>query len=452
MLQNHLNLLEKTIETHDLIPPGAKILVAISGGPDSVYMAFLLYTLGFKISLAHVNYGLRNLDSENDEALVKSYSKRWKVPIYIHKENPNSRMLDFGESLQQSARFIRYQFFEGLIKSQSYDNCALAHHADDQAESILISLIKGNSDRVLHGMPIKRGPFIRPLIDFRKKDILAGLEEAGLNFGHDISNDGNDYLRNKIRNQVIPLLSELNPSITQQLLDRERLYQAQKDQLDAEMEALYLQMLDEYPDGTKTLYWELPGEPLSSEKLTHLLTYAFRKWGWHGNDLWNAVDLLDKMPGRMTKGALGNIYKERMGISFIPDTKEPQSWEATLKEVPQTKLRLNSGAWLLDIEQVKQAHFGDPSVFYLDIDSLSFPLRLRKPQQGERMKPLGMDRRKKLSDIMIDAKWSHYDKQVALILEDQNRIVALVGFRISESVKLSPQSTNILKVSFTREV
>jgi len=450
MLKSHLKVLKNTITKYNLIPADARILLAISGGPDSVYLAFLLYTLDFDISLAHVNYRLRNLDSQKEEDLVKDYADRWKVPMYIKRENPKDRMLDSGESLQQTARKIRYDFFDELIRIHKFDVCALAHHADDQIESILMSLIKGNSSRIIHGMPIRRGPYIRPLIDFSKKEILQGLKESKLIYGHDVSNDSNDYLRNKIRNQVLPLLEKINPAIRKQLHVREELYKQQKQTLDEELALIYQAQTEIFADGSKALKWSNLTKTYSITRIRSLLTYTLETWGWHGNDLWNAVDLMDKMPGKIVTGKAGIVYRERAGILYVPHAaKEVKREEVVLDNLDSSK-SFECNGWKVKLSFVIEADFEAKQTYFLAYDKLTFPLRFRSPRLGDKMTPLGMKNQKKLSDIMIDSKWEQRNKEQAVLLEDPEKIVALLGFRISDKVKISAKDQKILKLSFHR--
>lgn len=450
MLKSHLHLLQNTLKKHNLILHDARILIAISGGPDSVYLAFLLYTLGFDISLAHVNYGLRNLDSQKEEDLVRAYSDKWKVPIYIHKENPKNRMLDSGESLQQIARKIRYSFFDSLIEAHKFDYCALAHHADDQVESILMSLIKGNSSRVIHGMPIKRGPYIRPLIDFHKENILQGLEASNLDFGLDVSNESSVYLRNKIRNQVLPLLEELNPSIRKQLLNRNALYQLQKERIEEDLASLAATQTEELPDGSKSFQWDMLDKTHSATRIQTLMTYVLEQWGWHGNDLWNAVSLIDSMPGKIIEGELGTIYRERSGILYLPLSSQIDKQAVVIITHLEAEKEFTCKGWHLQMDLVEAADFSEENAYFLAYDKLRFPLKFRSPALGDKMTPLGMSNQKKLSDIMIDNKWEKRIKEQALLIEDNEKIVALLGFRISDKVKLGPDDQKILKLSFHR--
>lgn len=443
-VSRHQEILQSCLKKHHPIPEKGQILVGISGGPDSVYLAFLLYTAGFEISLAHVNYGLRNLDSIKEEELIKAYGKEWKVPIYIKRENPKDRMLDSKDSLQQIAREIRYSFFEELMEAHKIEHCALAHHADDQAESILMSLIKGNADRIIHAIPISREKYVRPMIELSRADIMEGLKEAKLEFSHDISNDSNDYLRNQMRNQVLPLLESINPSIRSQLLRKEERYQQQKDSLD-QFASKYLEKGLESPHHFS---WEEIEKDLNPDQLDQVLILLLKKWGLHGNDLWNSLALKESLSGKMIITAHGKVIKDRKAFIWEKEEKSDRGNSSYRIESWQGKESFKLGKWELALEEVKETDFSKQGSYYVSLDKLSFPLNFRSVSTGDRMKPLGMKHHKKLSDIMIDAKWSKPQKEQAILMEDQEKICLLLDFRISEEIKLSNTNQRILEVRF----
>ena len=432
-----------SLDAYEIYPHNSSILVGISGGPDSVYLAYLLHTLDFRISLAHVNYGLRNKDSEYEEELVRNYADKWNARIYVHKENPKTRMLDSGESLQQIARQIRYDFYEECMNFGPHSHCLLAHHQDDQIESILLSFIKGNNSRVLHGMPKKRGKYIRPILDFTKEEILEGLKEAGLEYSLDISNDSNDYMRNKIRNQLIPLLEEINPAIKTQILHKEELYKEQKRALSQQLYELSMHRVHMQPKGMK--YIDLSGLEETEGLMRAFVTSLLEGYGLHGYLLWQAVDLLNSPSGKFVEYEHGRIYRERGGLSKI-NHSHPSDREISEGEAEFCVFEYEG--FVFELSTVSEADFSKENTYYLNKDKLRFPLRFRHPKEGEKMKPLGMRQSKKLSDIMIDEKWTQIAKKVATLIEDQEKICALVNFRISEEIKLKKDTKNILQISF----
>ncbi|MEL6253390.1 MAG: tRNA lysidine(34) synthetase TilS [Bacteroidota bacterium] len=442
-VSKHQKILQSCLEKHHPISKNEQILVGISGGPDSVYLAFLLYTMGYKISLAHVNYGLRNLDSIKEEELVFAYSKDWKVPIYIKRENPKDRMLDSGASLQQIARNIRYSFFEELMDEHDIGHCAIAHHADDQVESILMSLIKGNADRVIHAIPISRENYLRPMTELSRAEIMEGIKEAELSYSHDISNDSNDYLRNQIRNQVLPLLEEINPSIRSQLLRKEELYQQQKHSLN-------LYGSNYLAKGLISSYhfsWEDIEKEISPEQLDQILIQVLKNWGLHGNDLWNSLALKDSLSGKMILTAQGKVIKDRKAFILNKEEKRTRVDHYRIERW-LGKESFELGNWEIELEEVKEADFSKEGSYYFCLDNLNFPISFRIASPGDKMKPLGMKQHKKLSDIMIDAKWSQPRKEQAIIMEDLEKICLLIDFRISEEIKLSNTNQRIIELSF----
>ncbi|MEO0473550.1 MAG: tRNA lysidine(34) synthetase TilS, partial [Bacteroidota bacterium] len=214
------------IESHQLLQAGAKVLVATSGGPDSVLLARCLHHLGYQVHLAHVNYALRAEASEAEEQLVRQYAHEWEVPVYVHRCQPGE-LSQTDDSLQAAARKVRYQFFAEIMADKKIMTCATGHQADDQVETILLSLLRGNSPSIFSPIPIKRGPFIRPFLHIPREHILQAIKELRMQYGKDASNEKNIYLRNHIRNQLRPELQAINPSADAQLLRRNDWYQLQ---------------------------------------------------------------------------------------------------------------------------------------------------------------------------------------------------------------------------------
>ncbi|MEO1448239.1 MAG: tRNA lysidine(34) synthetase TilS, partial [Bacteroidota bacterium] len=226
--QNLLNHLRKNWSKTGILPQKGRILVAISGGADSVWLAHALTIHEYPIALAHVNYGLRK-DADAEEALVRQYASTWNVPIHVLHTDPKSAAQ--GQSLQMEARYQRYAFFEELMQTHGYVACATAHHADDQAETLLMSLLDGNGRQIWKGIPAIRGPYIRPLLSIRKADIRTALADADLKHGEDHTNALPVYRRNQLRLNILPNLEEMAPGLIpdwqqkwQRTLRRNRLY------------------------------------------------------------------------------------------------------------------------------------------------------------------------------------------------------------------------------------
>ena len=291
-----LTIVQQYMHRNDLFAPKHRILVAISGGPDSVFLAHCLQELGYSIGLAHVNYQLRGAASQADEALVRKYADRWGVPCYVIQATPKKYAADQVVSLQVACRDIRYAFFEGLIEEEGFDRCATAHHASDQVETILMNFLKGNSTSVLKGIPSERGQYIRPLLQLNKEEILAYLEDHQLAYRIDESNLQQTYLRNQIRHSLIPSLEQIQPSAKAQIVERFSWYRLQHELL-TNLMAPILQTSLGIRHGFPHLNTQIIGQQFGSEASKVFLAHQLEQWGIHGQELWQGVQLLESKSG-----------------------------------------------------------------------------------------------------------------------------------------------------------
>lgn len=442
------SIVQKFIQTHDLISQRDRILVAISGGPDSVFLAYCLHQIGISIGLAHVNYHLRGEDSQLDQQLVEAYAKEWGVPLHIHQANPQILAQEKQISLQVACRDIRYDFFGHIIEAHGYTACATAHHQDDQVESLLMSLLKGNSPSLMKGIPVRRSFYIRPLLCLGKQEILASLKEEKLAFRIDSSNLKTIYQRNQIRHEVLPSLETFQPSVRQQLLERYSWYQGQKQFLDQVLASLAPKAIQKKGDSILINLSEcrsLYGASASAQ----LLAYILASWGYHGNYLWQIISLLEAQVGKKVIVEQGEFIRDREGIMFLQQTGKP-SHDVLTVSLPEGSepIQLEWHNHLLEFRIIHSfpADLSPQNIYYLDVASLYGSLQLRSWKQGDRMTPFGMKREKKLSDIFVDEKYDTASKRAAWVLCDEAGIICLSGFRISDRVRISPLSQTILVV------
>lgn len=446
MLESFLQIITETIQTHELTTKEDYILVGISGGPDSVFLGYALHQLGYRIGIAHVNYGLRGDDSEREEELVRELAAKWKVRIHVHAENPKEHT-NSGISLQMKTREIRYDFFERLLRNEGYTHCATAHHADDQVESLLMSLIKGNSPSIWKGIPIKRGPYIRPLIQLRKNEILEEVKQLGLPYSDDYTNFGTDYLRNRFRNEVLPIFADMNPSISPQLLDRNNWYQQQQ--------TFQSRVLEPFLEGitiSKNLDWMGFVEQFGKESLPILISAAAEKWGLHGNEIWQVVQLAESQVGKFVLTQAGKILRSRKGLvlSYLETELSTQSKQIFELESETHSLQFGDMQMIFTYPIQETPDFNAMGTHYFSQSSLHFPLNLRHWKRGDKMIPLGMKTHKKLSDIFVDEKFSAHQKQTAVVIEDQKGIICLSSFRIADRVKIGKNIKDIIKLEIKK--
>jgi len=441
------------IDTHQLILSHQRILVAISGGPDSVFLAYCLQLLGYEIGLAHVNYQLRGEDSQKEEALVRQLGQKWGVPVFVHVAK-----LKIGEasgSLQMLAREERYHFFEKLIHDHPYDICATAHHADDQIETYLMSLIKGNGFDLLSGIPQKRDKYVRPLLGLYKSEIVAALEADQIAYSIDYTNHQDTYQRNIIRNKVVPVLESVNPNLHKQILERADWSQKQTTMLRKILEGWYEKSVTEYK-----YYFALDEREYVQagwkNELTLFYAYVLEKWGMHGHRMWEGIRLSERIAGKYVEIDDHSIlYKTSTGLLLTRVGLKRES-ACLLKEV-QLKgdsCRISWGIYDIHVRKYNSVNGWNknPFVLFMDLDKIVFPLTFRSWQQGDRMQPLGMYQLKKVSDIFIDEKYNPFEKQSAVIVESDGEIVGISGYRIAETVKIDETTHEILEIRFEPQI
>lgn len=223
-----LKRVQNTLHKTRLLPPGSRILIAVSGGPDSMALLSILSQLqkkyAWQLAIAHVNYGLRGKESDQDMALVQKTAETLGIPLY------NLKKRSLPKKSEEALRDIRYDFFKTLAEKHDFDLVALAHHQDDQAETVLMHLIRGSGSRGLEGMRPQRDIYIRPLLTFSKQEILNFVKEAKIPYRLDQSNTENIYFRNRVRNELLPLLETYNPKIKRTLATTAQTLQQENDE------------------------------------------------------------------------------------------------------------------------------------------------------------------------------------------------------------------------------
>lgn len=445
ILTKILQKVRKTIIEHALIAGKEKILVAMSGGPDSVFLAYILRELGYKIALVHVNYELRGEESAADEILVRNYAEKWQIPVFIKKIDTLALIEETKESMQVLARNIRYDFFEEIMDKHLYNYCAIAHHADDQIENLLMSLLHGNSSMIWKGMPVKRECYIRPLIEVYRAEIMDGLKVANLEWRLDRSNQKTDYLRNKYRHEIVPKLEKIQPDAKQKLLTKIAWYDLQHQFIYTQISHWLEKSLTKTVEG-ELLNWETFEQTYGVTYVPLLLTTVLEKWGIHGHLLWECIRLQNSMVGKWVDTPEGKVVRSRKGLILMKDqSKENVNLEVAYFEGEKI-LTINKRKLQFKLPEEKTPEHSREDCFYLDADKVEWPLNIRTWKQGDKMQPLGMRNRKKLSDIFVDEKFTSLQKKRAIIITDQSEIICLSEFRIAEKVKIRKNSQRILSI------
>ena len=418
------------------------LLIACSGGSDSVALVMAAHHSSLSFSIAHVNYQLRREESDQDEAFVKELGTNLGVEVFTRTILSTDWASD--GNIQDQARQLRYEFFEDLMRTHGFRCCLLAHQQDDQSETILMSLLRGNQFRILSPMPDARPGYLRPFLSITREACRKALTHWGQSWREDSSNTKNVYTRNQIRNEVFPLLRQINPSVSAQLADRAWHYQQQRDLLKALLQP-FLHSAISTTKYVRTFDWsDLPQEVIEPH-LKMILASVLDDWGWHGYDLWAGAELNQASPGKVHQYE-GELIRGRNMIQWIQ-----------LPEQPFSEIRIETAA---DLEPVYQAyrtlHFSItdvpeqlktvPGEYLLDAENIQWPIILRTVRTGDKFIPLGMKGQKLVSDMMIDSKFRPAQKHMATLIEDASGPIWLSDFRIADRVKITDESAQVIRL------
>jgi len=433
------------VRQNKLIGENDNILLGVSGGPDSMVMADLFEKAGFDHAIAHCNFGLRGEEADRDERIVKEYSLKANVPFYS-KQFDTRKFADENQvSSQMAARELRYKWFRDLSKDRGFKSIAIAHHKDDQAETIVFNLIKGTGIAGLTGWKPRDRDIIRPLLFATQNKIMDYARSARIKWVEDSSNESTKYLRNKIRKEIMPLFKEINPgflSTLEHTLSRLR-------ETETSLKSVLKKLKASSSSGEDTIIHK---EKIRRSNLPTLALYHILKdLGFNYRqcvDIWSAFDESGKM--FMSDNHVLNIDRETLIISSAsnPDWfTNPISINSESTTIQLTDVVLHTRIiGEVDFKKISPLSI----VASLDLDRLTFPLTLRLWQEGDHFVPLGMKGKKKLSDFMIDEKIPVNLKRRVLILESGNNIAWVVGYRIDDRFKITAETSRIFEIKYEK--
>ncbi|MEY3498988.1 MAG: tRNA lysidine(34) synthetase TilS [Bacteroidota bacterium] len=417
---------------------GKKLLLATSGGMDSMVMAQLFKKLGFEIALAHCNFQLRGLESFDDQNFVQNYAVNNNIEIFITQFDTTAFANDFKFSIQVAARELRYNWFYELIETKKFDYILTAHHADDNIETFLIHLVRGSGLEGFTGIPIKNGSVIRPLLAFSREQISNYASANDILWREDSSNASDKYLRNKIRHDLVPILKELNPNfISSFQKTQSHLNEAQEMVEDATI-MIYQQVANEIDD-------EIHFDINQLKKLPNFKSYLYQWLKEFGFSAWDDIyDLVDSQSGKQVFSDEFRLLKDRHFLILCPINKIDETEEYFINE----NQKVVNLPIKLSICNKDYNSNSDNSVIFVDADKLQYPLVLRRFIKGDIFEPFGMNgKSKKVSKLFKDEKMSLFQKENTWLLCSENKIVWVVGIRQDERFKLEKTTKNSLQIA-----
>lgn len=434
----------KFIEKESLFTKKDRLLVAVSGGVDSMVLLQVLHNQGYTLGIAHVNYKLRMNDSEQDYFLVQKHSNQLNLPLHVYPLSDKEKMELKRGNLQAKAREIRYRWFNELSQEFGYKYLCIAHHQDDQIETFFINASRGSGIKGLTSMKAKKASIRRPLLAFRKKDIEDYALSQRIPFRNDLSNFQNDYDRNFIRNEVITRIVERMPraemglgTTLDILTDERKLF---NHLIIKELDNWILENPEAIKVGPLTKMISFPG---CRSLMHHILSsYDF-----------NSADVDDILTNISKNGRIFKSISHVAEISndFLWIKKESTSNKINYEISDEGQYKCNNGT--LDIKKVEQSAFLKSDLIeFIDADKAPFPWIIRNVAEGDRFCPIGMHgRSKKLSDFMNELKIPNITKNDLMVITCQSEIIWVVGHRLDHRVRITASTKNIIKVQLVEE-
>ena len=454
-----LETIEKYISRHNLLNPKELYIVALSGGADSVALLLALKQLGYNIEAAHCNFKLRGDESLRDENFCVSLCEKHNIPLHrIHFDTKEYAALHKG-SIEMAARELRYKYFENLRKDIRAQGICVAHHEDDNVETILLNIIRGTGLKGLTGMAPKNGFVIRPLLCITRSDITGYLSSLKQDYVTDSTNLVDDVKRNKIRLNLLPMLEEMNPSVKSNIAAMARyLIEAEKI-TEMSMNGFWRRKADivtYLPDENAPFDADLDTSArISIQHIMdffspeYLLFYILKNYGFNGIQV---EQICEEMNGdAQGKSWLSTTHELIIDRGYLVVEKMQQDKNLCFK-IPE------AGNYVVnDNNRIKLSVYDKPtsfsvskesSVVTLDADKVVFPLTLRTTKQGDRFVPFGMKGSKLVSDFLTDIKFNVFEKRSQLVLVDStDTIIWLPNLRVSNACAVSNATKHILEIS-----
>ncbi len=426
----------------NLFSKNDKIIVAVSGGIDSCVLLFLLFELDFNCVVAHCNFSLRNEESDNDEDFVNELAKKYNFDFETKKFDTTLFAEESGISIQMAARELRYNFFEEIRQKHNCKIIATAHHADDNIETLFINLIRGTGLKGLSGIPVKTERIVRPLLFATRNEINAFAKRNNIKWREDSSNQSVKYMRNKIRHNLLPMIEEIKPGFSKQILRNIEHFSETGNLL----KRILNEKIEEITFNSDNKLFIDISELLKSESGKTILYEIIAPYGFNPKQINKIWSTINGESGKVfySKNYCLNKDRDKIIISQIhtSNTKrkyyidEIQEWISEPVE-----MSINYLSW-----ESSMAISKNNNIVMLDADNIEFPLIIRCWEHGDYFKPIGMQGFKKLSDFFIDNKISKVDKENIWIIESANRIVWVIGHRIDDRFKISGSTKSVIKL------
>ncbi|MDP2685941.1 MAG: tRNA lysidine(34) synthetase TilS [Aequorivita sp.] len=425
---------KKNIELNFTFLKGKKLLIACSGGLDSVVLTQLMKKLDYEIALAHCNFSLRGKESDGDEMFVIGLAKNLEIPVFAETFNTKKFAEEKRISTQMAARDLRYNWFAEILKDFKYDYALTAHHLDDELETFFINLSRGTGLNGLTGIPKENNKIIRPLLNFSREEILQYAEANNLKWREDSSNKKTDYLRNKLRLEVLPKFKESSESLLKNFQKTQQNLQASQNIIEDYMALVFKLVVTEEVNSYKINIEKIKELPNTQALLYELLNgFGFTEWE-------DVSNLLDAQTGKQVFSKTHKLLKNRNELELTEIGSEKITKEFLVSEkgiASPIKLKIEPSKYIGETEK---------NLIFVASEKLVFPLTIRKWKSGDAFQPFGMKGKKKLSKFFKDEKISLTEKEKIWLLLSDEKIVWVIGHRMDDRFKVTESTKKILKI------
>jgi tRNA(Ile)-lysidine synthase len=447
-----IDRIKSYIQQHNLANSGTPILLAVSGGTDSMVLADVLLKLNYKIGIAHCNFGLRGNESDADEKFVQEYAASKNIPFYTTRFDVKQFKKENDASTQMAARTLRYEWFEKIRNENGYHVIAVAHHFDDQMETVFLNITKGTGIKGLTGMQPKNGFVIRPMLQISKKEILDYAGENKISFREDSSNTSDDYQRNHLRLNVVPQLQKINPSLHKNM-----------SEFIARMNDYEFLVIEQLASIKKKCWSEKNGivEIKQGFIRVHpagrtILFYLLKDFGFNKDQTQNIFESINDVEssGKQFFSETHRLVIDRKSLLVVPVKMKRENY-LLFEKIPN-KIIFNNYKIDCAIVPVSEVNLKvSPRFAFFDIDKIEYPLLVRYYKTADYFYPMGLSKpktpgkagKKKLSKYFKDEKFSLLDKENTPVLFSGEKLIWLVGHRIDDRYKITRSTKNVLKMT-----
>ncbi len=427
---------------HKLFGMDDRVLLAVSGGLDSMCMLALFEQTDQPIGVAHMNFQLRGTESDRDAAHVENYCKERGIVVYVKRVDCREYMTSHGVGVQEAARDLRYAWMLALQNEKDYQVIATAHHQDDSVETFLINLMRGTGIRGLTGIPVKRTSIIRPMMCFDSQEIQSIVKDQNIEFCQDSSNDNDDYLRNRIRHHLIPLMNDIKTGSSQNMIHNIERIKGQWESLEALSECTLSDLSCTLNDNGGSLRIDKIKAFPSSE---YVLTRLVIRYGFTVSQCASILQS-NKSAGI---GVFSSTHEMILDRELIRINKKSAIRNGIVQINIDETASFHTGRLEMRLSKYPERFSTDPNIEYIDGRKLQSTLAIRGWVPGDRFTPIGMNGSQKVSDLLTNLKLSSFEKRNVKVLIDGEYIVWVIGVRLSDNYKVDKQSKGVIQLIWT---